>query len=258
MKNKIWFCVFPLTVLVAAAFIARQRTLNEVRAGNESLRQQINAQRSVPMAEPPPAVQSTNPVVALNLDEHTELLRLRGKIQPLRRGLQEMSNRVVTLAQPAIQRASTQTKQLPPPQPSDRNAEIQVMNTFMRSEPYRNARDFNIALGDYLKAHSGEIPDDLVKVETSSRSSLPQGVSERFELIQSGKIPEEALSYTLVAREKEPQQLTDGRWIRIYLRADGGTTTATLRSASKSDWKAWERSNEAFMKKQAQQTKSAP
>lgn len=120
MKNKIWYCFLPITVLIAVTIGVRQRTLNELRAGNQSLREQLDAQSSAPAAEPPPAAQSTNLVVALSADERTELLRLRGQILPLRRELQEMSNQVVTLSQPAAQPASTQTKQLPPSEQSDR------------------------------------------------------------------------------------------------------------------------------------------
>ncbi len=76
--------------------------------------------------------------------------------------------------------------------------------------------------------------------------------------MRSGKVPEEALAYTLVAREKEPQQLPNGTWRRLYVTADGGTDTATIGSAKKSDWKNWERHEEALMKEYAQQKKPNP
>jgi hypothetical protein len=253
MKTRIWYCLPIGAVLIGSVVCLRQPILNQLRAGNQSLRQQLEAQAPVPVAEQTPPARSTNPVIALSPVERTELLQLRGQILPLRRELQEMSNHVATLAQPAIQRASKQTKLLPLPEHIDRKAETEVMNAFMLGEPYSNARSFNKALGDYLKAHAGELPDNLAVVETSARSPLPQGVSERFELMRNGRIPEEALSYTLVAREKEPQHLADGRWARSYLRADGGTCTATFESASKPDWKGWERSTETIMKMQAQQ-----
>ena len=253
MKTKTWYCLFATTVLIAVAFCVRQRTLNELRASNQSLRHQLDAQVPTLGAQPTPAVQPTNPVAVLSPDERTELLRLRGQILPLRRELQEMSNRVGVLAQPAPQRVPTQSWQMPSPQQNDRKAEIQAMNEFMRSGPYRSARNLNIALGNYIEAHSGELPDDLAKLEASAGHPLPQGVSQRFELIRSGTISEEALSCTFVAREKQPQQLADGRWIRLYLRADGGTVTATLGPVTKPDWKVWERSNETFMKQEALQ-----
>jgi hypothetical protein len=242
--KKIGFFLL-VAAAVIAVFVARQLALNKVKDNNESLRQRINAQTSESATDLPMALQSTKPIVALKPHERSELLRLRGQIQLLHRELQEMSNRVVILAQPSVQRAPAQTNQLLPSEQSDRKAEIQVMNTFTRTEPYKNARILSIALRDYLKAHSGELPDDLAKVD----SPLQQSVSERFELMRSGRIPEEARPYTLVAREKQPHQMEDGRWFRIYLRADGASVTATLRSASRSDWKAWEQSDEAFMKK---------
>ena len=258
MKTRIWYCLFIGAVLTGAVVWVRQPILNQLRASNQSLRQQLDAQAPVPVAEQTPPDRSTNPVIALSPVERTELLQLRGQILPLHSELQAMSNRVATLAQPAIQHASKQSKPLPHPEQIDRKGETEVMNAYMRSEPYRNGRNFNKALGDYLKAHAGELPDNLAIVETSARSPLPQGVSERFELMRTGRISEEALSYTLVAREREPQHLADGRWARSYLRADGGTCTATFESASKPDWKGWERSNETMMKMQAQQMKRNP
>ena len=258
MKARIWSCLLICAVLTGAVLWVRQPILNQLRASNRSLHQQLKAQAPVPVAERTPPTRSTNPAIALSPVERTELLQLRGQILPLRSELQEMSNRVAALAQPALQHAPKQTKPLPLPEQIDRKGETEVMNTYMRSEPYRNARSFNKALGDYLKAHAGELPDNLAIVETSARSPLPPGVSEQFELIRTGRISEEALSYTLVAREKEPQRLVDGRWARSYLRADGGTCTATFESASKPDWKGWERSNETIMKMQAQQKKPNP
>jgi hypothetical protein len=245
----------PVAVLVVVALGVRHRTLNELRIGNESLRERLDDQRPMPPAEPTPGVQATNPVMALSREERSELLQLRGQILRLLRESQEISNRVVTLSQRATKPMPTQSKQMPTPDQSDPKAKIQAMNEHMRSEPYRNVRSFNIALGEFIKEHDGQIPDDLAQVESSSRKPLPMRISERFELMQSGKISEEALSYTLVAREKEPHQLRDGRWVRHYLRADGGTMSAG--PVAKPDWKGWERSTGLFLKLQAQR-KSHP
>ena len=256
MKNKIWYCLFLVAVLIAVALGVRQRTLNELRAGNQSFLQQLEGQAPAPSAEPMPAVQATNAVFALSPDERAELLKLRGQILPLRRELQEMSNRLVALAQPPPSRVSAKSRQIPTE--ADRKAEIEEMNAYTRSEPYRSARNLSIALGEHIKIHGGELPGDLVQVEPVARHPLPQGVSQRFELMRSGAIPEEALTYTLVAREKEPQQLSDGRWRRLYLGANGGTETATLGPITKPDWKEWERGNEMFMKKEALRKQERP
>ena len=258
MKNKVRHGLLAATVVVTIVFYVRQRTLNALRVGNQSLHQQIDAQVSRPLAGITPAVPSTNPFVALSPDERRELLQLRGQYLPLRRELQEMSNRVAAPAQPAPRRMSTEAKQSQSPERIDQAAEIEADNAYMRSEPYMIVRNFSIALGDFLKAHAGVIPDDLAKIEASSPSPLSPGISDRFELMRSGKVPEEALAYTLVAREKEPQQLSDGTWHRFYLRADGGTVTTTSGSAKKSDWKNWERHEEALMKEYAQQKKPKP
>jgi hypothetical protein len=92
-----WHIYFGLTVIVALAilFIARQRTLNDLRAGNDSLRKQVEMKRSafVPDISGP----QMETVARLSEVDEKELLQLRSRIGPLREQLRDMSNRVVIL-----------------------------------------------------------------------------------------------------------------------------------------------------------------
>jgi hypothetical protein len=78
-----------------ALFVLRQRTLNNLREDNGSLRKQIDLEKSARAArfvELP-----ANTVAKLSTADERELLQLRSKIGPLRDQLRDISNRVVLL-----------------------------------------------------------------------------------------------------------------------------------------------------------------
>jgi hypothetical protein len=98
MKKKSAYFILTVIVALAALFVARQRTLNALRADNESLRRQVDsvkAMREAAVPEPP-----AEPVARLNDADEKELLQLRSQIVPLREQLRDASNRVVILQLP--------------------------------------------------------------------------------------------------------------------------------------------------------------
>ena len=98
MRNKSTYFVLTVIVALAALFVTRQRTLNALRADNDSLRKQVDSEktaRAAAVPEPPAA-----PAPRLNDADEKELLQLRSKIAPLREQLRDTSNRVVVLQQP--------------------------------------------------------------------------------------------------------------------------------------------------------------
>lgn len=245
MKLKLACALLGAAIVVVVAFAARQRTLNELRTGNESLRRRFDSQAAVPAPNPSAAVQPTHSVPPLSEDERSELLKLRGQFAPLQRELAEASNRVATLNQPKPQRTGASPANdptSPPPVPKMQAAE--------RNE---DAKRLAAVLGKYLTDHSGELPDDLGKLEALASPALPAGTGQRFELMRAGVVPEEARSYTLAAREKQPQQLSlgdNGLWTRIYLRADGSIITVNGYGYSP-NWSAAERNEEASARRDA-------
>jgi hypothetical protein len=93
---------FVLTVIIALAalFVTRQRTLNALRAVNDSLRKQVAVEvsaRGAAVRQPP-----AEPTPGLNDADEQELLQLRSKIAPLREQLRDASNRVVILQRPRL------------------------------------------------------------------------------------------------------------------------------------------------------------
>lgn len=242
MRNKIGYFLLTSAIAVIVILVARQRSLNELRADIELLRHQAGAQAAMPESALATEVQSTNSVAELNPGERRELLRLRGQIQPLRDELQDMSKRVALLNQPRPQSGTTQFGDMPP----EPKAEMQAENDFRGSEPFTSAIGLAFAMRKYLQEHAGELPGDLTKVEALADPPLPEGVGQRFELMRSDAVPAEGESFALIAREKDARQLTDGKWVRIYLHANGGTALAG--PVDQPDWPAWERLQEAVGK----------
>jgi hypothetical protein len=98
MKKKSAYFILTVFVALAALFVARQRTLNDLRAENDSLRKQVDLETSA--RETAARELSAEPVAKLDDADEKELLQLRAKIVPLREQLRESSNRVVILQRP--------------------------------------------------------------------------------------------------------------------------------------------------------------
>ena len=98
MRKKSAYFLLTVIAALAVLFGMRQRTLNALRADNDSLRKQVDSEktaRAVVVLQPPAA-----PVPKLNDADEKELLQLRSKIVPLREQLRDTSNRVVVLQKP--------------------------------------------------------------------------------------------------------------------------------------------------------------
>jgi hypothetical protein len=85
-------------IAVAISFVSGQSALDQIRAENLSLQEQIEARTAAP--NPDPAGAPSNAVTALSPQELNELLRLRGQIQPLRSQLAGLSNRLAQFSRP--------------------------------------------------------------------------------------------------------------------------------------------------------------
>lgn len=212
-------------------FGPRHGTLHELRAANNALRGKISSSSDLPTPTPvqPPEADQLNP------EQHAELLRLRGQIQPLQQEIQELSNRVgratgIAAAQARLQIAETnaQARALSLQQKARKQAE--EMQALFRTEPIHTLKRNADLLGQKLQEYTrqnGQLPQDLSQLDA---------VSDGFELIRTGSIPE--VERALVIRQKEPVSMPDGKSSRIYIRADGSPVLATL--GPNADWTGWE------------------
>ena len=89
-------------------------------------------------------------------------------------------------------------------------------------------RDWALAFVLYAEAHQGQIPKDFSEAERF----LPANFNNRFEsgeieIVYQGSLtsaPNTAAfdpSRTILMREREPRQSSNGRWVRAYAFADG-------------------------------------
>ena len=212
-----------MAIASMAFFVVRQRSLSELRSDNEALQRQIEAPGGGGGSEAVTETLSTNSAVALSVEEKAELLRLRAQVQSLRSDVAEASNRVAALNRPPARtaaRSGNPSAELE----QNRNAFVE----FTRTAAYRNADQLAKALQQYLLQHAGQVPLDLAVLESPGNAALAEGTIQRFELVRTGAIVEnpDLAPYVLIAHEKEPLQLPDGKWVRLYIQANGGLTIA--------------------------------
>jgi len=224
MRKKAAYFVLTVIVALAASFVVRHRTLNALRADNDSLRSQIDLDKSArPAALPDPPA---NSVARLNDADEKELLQLRSKIVPLREQLRDASNRVVILQRPRTGGAS-----------SVRTASEQATSAVRKTPAYNYARGLAEAVAQYAEKHGGKLPDDLALLEREF-TNMPAGFSQGFELMGTNPLPEELRSFSLVAREKQAEQVPDIGWMRIYFIANGQVKIAG--PLPENDWAGFE------------------
>jgi hypothetical protein len=214
--------VTSLTALAFTAFlVARQSALKELRAGNETLRRQFESQTNLVPSPSAADNSSTDSATPLSAEEKSELLRLRGQFPSLRSQLADASNHVVSLSQPHAPNTAQEG------QVSLRvQQENLVMEDFMRSEAFLSARALSKAVQTYIQEHDGQLPENLAAVQLPGDRDVAEQTIRRFELVRSGTITDDPsmLPYLLVAREREPIQLPDGRRLYLFIQANGGLT----------------------------------
>ena len=226
MRKKVAYFILTVIVALTVLFVMQQRTLNTLRADNDSSRKQIDLQKSAPaVAVPDPP---TNSVARLSDAEEKELLQLRSKVLPLREQLRDASNRVAILQPPRKDAAS-----------SGQRAVSETMKDFMKSETYLNATKLAKALSQYLRDSGGKLPDPgNLAATVQLYADVPAAFSQRFELMRTETAPDKPPDESLIAREKQSEPWPDGGWIRIYLTANGNADI--IGPFQKEDWVNWE------------------
>lgn len=233
-----WFVVASLVGVVWLVF--RQRELTRLHADSDMLRRRIAALEA-PAGSP--ASKSNSVLSHLSSSEKLELLRLRGEVGVLRDELQTHRSGAPsqvrrTPAGPDI--AKTSASGLNP-----------AVHAFLTGAESREAHQLAQAVSRYIKDHGGVVPEDFASLSASDGTQLPSSVSGRFEAMATNRIPQEARSYTLVARERAARAAGEGQWFRVYVYAD--EAVAVSGPVSDLDWSKWEQSHPAFRKKVAEE-----
>lgn len=154
--------------------------------------------------------------------ERKELLRLRGQSARLRQSEQENARLVAErdrLAK-ARQPASVETEDADESQTPE--AKIRRAKGFF-------GKDLGLALIFIAQGNDGNLPAELRGpvfdvLEYFSRNGQEFNLRVKdFELVFNGSLRDVKSSETVLAREKEPTQLANGQWTRVYVLADGSS-----------------------------------
>jgi prepilin-type processing-associated H-X9-DG protein len=166
--------------------------------------------------------------------EHEELLQLRGRVTRLRQAEQE-NVRLKTERDALAKRSEEESAKLPEQDPGFQ----------MRRDKMNYLGNWGLALKVYARTNDGLLPKSLAEAAPSmpNSDSFFSAVGARFrddqfEMTCQGSLTNLGdLTRMIVVREKEPVRVSNGKWARTYLFADGHTE---LHLAADGDFTAWE------------------
>lgn len=100
MRSLLSILLVGAIVVAGAVWVNGQREFASLRESNAALTRQFAGASGSPTTTAATSERSTPS--GLSLEEQTELLRLRGEIQPLRRQVRDLSNQVASAAKPVV------------------------------------------------------------------------------------------------------------------------------------------------------------
>lgn len=154
--------------------------------------------------------------------EAGELPRLRGQAARVRELEQENKCLRTDLDRLANQAKSSAAQAQEP------DAEATPEQRLQRAKGFFG-RDLGTALIRAAEANNGNLPTELrgpliETVEALSGAREYDVLARHFELVYAGSLRDvKDASETVLAREREPVQLAEGRWARLYVMADGSS-----------------------------------
>jgi RNA polymerase sigma factor (sigma-70 family) len=234
IKSKIALSAL-LAVGIASPLIMQRASMSKLRVENENLRAQLSAAQEMQSRSQTNTPDSTE--ATRTGPQESELLRLRGEITRLRAD-------------------AARTREQPPAQAKPRQ----------RSAPVDTVQGYEMYAGDLLGPHHADTikmmkmvgmalrrleqdpaisadlrampfsQDNELRAELKKSISLPDEEWNQFEILVPNLdilTENKSDSGLIVARSKDPIQTPDGRWIRIYTRADGSIVNLIHDSATK-------------------------
>jgi len=215
-KLRLFLIVVVFAAGVAALLMMQRQSQVQLRGENEALRQQVrqmdelsaeNERLSKALAE------STNSQAK---DQMQELLRLRGQVGMLR----GQTNQLAKLREENLRLQALQSKAAPAAaeQPADPVAEQMKQ---MAIAKMGDARQLVLALHLYAGDNQGRLPPNLDQTNLLAYTG-GAALSNQFEMVYQGALGDLTNpSSTIVLREPQPWQESNGKWARTYGFADG-------------------------------------
>jgi hypothetical protein len=209
------------------ALVVQHQAQEKLRAENESLRRQITQLQADNENLSNLAARAKSPLT-LSDDQINELLKLRGEVGTLK-------NQLATAQ-------TIQAQTVVRPAQADEPDGLVAQQKRMQEHKMARARNLaGAAMFGYAEHHQNQFPANWVQIERYfdqwERNGLNPGdvmpdtaadfgqVTNEFDLVYQGSTTNlfgtTNFGDTIVVREKQPWQMPDGRWAKVYGFADG-------------------------------------
>ncbi|MCX6905326.1 MAG: hypothetical protein NTW03_17975 [Verrucomicrobia bacterium] len=184
--------------------------------------QQQAGQASTLQAENQRLAEQLRTVSERSQAESRELLRLRGQSGRMRQTEEENARLRNERDRLAKDRRVTATE-------TNESSVPETAEASFRSAKLFFGRDLARALRMAADTNNGKVPTELRGPLFDMVESLSKGAehgirTKHFELVYQGSLDDvKDGADTVLAREREPMQSSDGRWVKIYVMADGSS-----------------------------------
>jgi hypothetical protein len=230
--------ILGLVVISGAAVPMWVQHQNQMqgRQENQALRQQLQQLSSDNERLSNQVVQlSASPAVAP--EQERELMRLRGEVGNLRRQVAEAAKAQPKASSPAV---TTQTQTTPSPEEEQKQAGIARLNF---------TKGWLLSFMLYAEKNGDQLPSsfeqaaafmpDEVKALALAAGDKYGLAPDQFEIVYQGSIKSVQLpATTILIREKQPWQNSDGSWSRSYGFADGHSEIHRAVDGNFAPWEA--------------------
>jgi myosin heavy subunit len=231
---------------LAIPLVMQNQALNKAREENDSLKQQTDQAAQLAAENERLSNQLAQAKSGANQNQDAELLRLRSEVGTLRR----QTNQAAKLQQEnlrlqdalATARAAAAN---PPSSPAQDDAAKQREFAVARLNDAKN-----LAMGMILfaQAHPGQAPGSLDDAKSLVADRITQ--TNEFDMVYTGPLQSVTNPATaIVVRERQPQQNSNGKWLRAYGFADGH---AEIHAEPDGNFDQWEQQHMAGIAAEAQ------
>jgi RNA polymerase sigma factor (sigma-70 family) len=211
-------------ITAGTTLVIESQKVSKLRAENQRLAAQFAALQASGEEEKVRAESGNSEIERLRRDA-AEVYKLRGEVAQLRQGRDDATRLRAQIGALEMKlKQTSQPKANEEPQPTTEQEQEQQVSIAKMNY----LRDWTLAFVLYAEAHQGQIPKDFSEAERF----LPANFNNRFEsgefeIVYQGSLTSASKtaafdpSRTIVLREKEPRQSSNGRWARAYAFADG-------------------------------------
>jgi hypothetical protein len=222
---KIRSLLVTLALLIAIAIIVLQRS--------QIAKLTADAQASHPLTDAAPeTVVSTNPAVAASSTDSAELLRLRAEVAALRKQTNELKTmRAENAKMREALATATKSAASNPEQPPSDPERAQAMARLSDSKIYGLALILHFEDNKRFATNTEELAPYL-----GGKNNPLTNTNEFDIMLQGDKSGITNSSGTILVREHQPRQRTDGRWTRAYGFLDGHSEIRTEPTSNFDDY----------------------